>query len=171
MTNPTDDAVRRGGTQVGRYLSSIMPSLRTAPDLNPVSVYKHLTPNGVKNCVLTSRPTSDRRRSIFSNPRWWNQPMKQRPTTSPILFSALIGFIGLSALVVAAQTGSSTPTQTDPSNTAQTSSPSPSPNTTPSPAPTGSPQVIKVLEGHLELDDIIRIRSTISPVGRDERFY
>lgn len=83
--------------------------------------------------------------------------MKHQPTTSPISFSALIGFICVCALVVAAKTGSSTPTQTSSPNPTQTGSPSPSPDTAPSPAPNGLPQVIRVLEGHLELDDIIRI--------------
>jgi len=39
---PISGAVRRGGTQLGRYSSTSIPPLRTAPDVDGVPVYKHL---------------------------------------------------------------------------------------------------------------------------------
>lgn len=72
--------------------------------------------------------------------------MKQISTISLILLTAIIG---VSAVVAAAQTSTPSP--------APTSSQSPAPDTAPTPAPTLEPKVTKVVEGHLELDDIIRV--------------
>lgn len=84
--------------------------------------------------------------------------MKQS-TTSPLLLCALMGIIVASTVIAAAQTGGSTPTQTPSSTSGQTVSPSgsPSPSASPTPTPAPSPRVMKIVTGHLELDDLIRV--------------
>jgi len=76
--------------------------------------------------------------------------MKKRTTALLIVLSALIGLVVVRALAVDAQTASPTPV------------PAPSPKVvealtaSPTPTPAPSPRVIAV-EGHLELDDVIRV--------------
>ena len=48
-----------GGTQLDRYSSSIIPPSERRRDIRCAPVYKHLTPNGVKNLRTSPcRPTS-----------------------------------------------------------------------------------------------------------------
>ncbi|HKY30513.1 MAG TPA: hypothetical protein VJM12_21460 [Pyrinomonadaceae bacterium] len=77
-------------------------------------------------------------------------------TTSPLSLGVLISLIGVCVLSAAGQTGVSTPTPNAPSQQAAPPSQTPSPSASPSPVP--SPRVTKVVSGHLELDNLIRVR-------------
>lgn len=78
-------------------------------------------------------------------------------TTSTLWISALMGMMTLCTVVAAAQTGVSPPVPDSSSPHEQTSSPSSSPDPSASPTPPRMPRVVKVIAGHLELDDIIRV--------------
>jgi hypothetical protein len=73
--------------------------------------------------------------------------MKSRPHLSLPLIAVLLGLLIYAK--AEAQTGSPTP---PPSGT-----PSPAASSSPTPTPAPSPRVTKVIQGHLELDDTIRI--------------
>ncbi len=76
--------------------------------------------------------------------------MKRHATISLILFPALVAFAAATTSILSAQTTSQSPTPAPSAKTVETQITSP----TPSPAP--PPKVISV-EGHLELDNIIRV--------------
>ena len=70
-----------------------------------------------------------------------------------------MGIIAACATIVAAQTGAATPTPNTSSSPQQTNSPSQSPS--PSASPTASPpspRVTKIVTGHLELDELVRVQ-------------
>ncbi|HET6891270.1 MAG TPA: hypothetical protein VFH31_09230, partial [Pyrinomonadaceae bacterium] len=77
-------------------------------------------------------------------------------TSPPLLVFMLFGFIATCTVVATAQTGVSSPTP----NPGQTSSsaPSPSPSASPTPTTAPSPRVTRIVDGHLELDDLIRVQ-------------
>ncbi len=69
----TSGAVRRGGTQLDKYLSSFTPPLRTAPEFLGPTSYKHVTPNGVKKQPLYHSARSHLRLA-FPNTKRQSQP-------------------------------------------------------------------------------------------------
>ncbi len=75
-------------------------------------------------------------------------------TTSLVLLGTLIGIVTVCTTIAAAQT----PTPNPSSTPGQTSSPSQSPSPSASPTPAPSPRVTKIVDGHLELDDLIRVQ-------------
>jgi hypothetical protein len=70
-----------------------------------------------------------------------------------------MGIIAACTTIAAAQTGAPTPaTSTSSSQQAGSPAQSPSPSASPTPSPAPAPRVTKIVTGHLELDDLIRVR-------------
>ena len=80
-------------------------------------------------------------------------------TTLSVLICTLMGIIAACATITAAQTGAATPTPNISASPQQTSSPSqsPGPSASPTPTPARPPKVTRIVSGHLELDDLIRV--------------
>ena len=79
-------------------------------------------------------------------------------TTSPRSLCVLISLIAVCVLSAAGQSSVSTPTPNASSQQAAPPSQSPGPSVAPTPTPAPSPRVTEVVNGHLELDHLIRVR-------------
>lgn len=79
-------------------------------------------------------------------------------TTSPLSLCVLISLIAVCVLSAAGQTGASTPAPNTSPQQAAPPSQTPSPSASPTPTPAPDPRVSKVVSGHLELDNLIRVR-------------
>lgn len=79
-------------------------------------------------------------------------------TTSPLSLCVLVSLIAVCVLSVAGQSSVSSPTPNPSSQQAAPPTQSPSPSAAPTQTPAPEPRVTKVVSGHLELDNLIRVR-------------